>query len=45
MGRVGIYHPPVAAVTLAYPKVDFRDVELPNGFGNLRDLPGFGMLC
>jgi len=42
--RVGIYHPPVAAVTVAYPKSAFRDVELANGFGNLRDLPGFGSL-
>ena len=42
--RRGIYHPPVAAVTLAYPKSDFRDVDLPNGFGKLRDLPGFGLL-
>ncbi|KAL7537907.1 hypothetical protein ACHAWF_005939 [Thalassiosira exigua] len=42
--RRGIYHPPVAAVTLAYPKSGFRDVELDNDFGNLRDLPGFGSL-
>ena len=42
--RIGIYHPPVAAVTVAYPKSAFRDVELPNDFGNLRDLPGFGSL-
>jgi oxygen-dependent protoporphyrinogen oxidase len=42
--RIGIYHPPVAAVTVAYPKSAFRDQELPNGFGNLRDLPGFGSL-
>ena len=42
--RIGIYHPPVAAVTVAYPKSSFRDVELPNGFGNLQDLPGFGSL-
>ena len=42
--RVGIYHPPVAAVTVAYPKSAFRDVELDNGFGSLRDLPGFGSL-
>ena len=40
----GIYHPPVAAVTVAYPKSSFKDVELPNGFGNLRELPGFGSL-
>jgi len=44
IGRIGIYHPPVAAVTVAYPKSAFRDVDLPNGFGNLRDLPGFGSL-
>ena len=45
IGRdAGIYHPPVAAVTVAYPKSAFRDVELPNGFGPLRELPGFGML-
>ena len=42
--RVGIYHPPVAAVTVAYPKKSFKDVELPNGFGNLQNLPGFGSL-
>lgn len=42
--RAGIYHPPVAAVTVAYPKSSFRDIELPNGFGNLQDLPGFGSL-
>ena len=42
--RRGIYYPPVAAVTLAYSKSSFRDVELANDFGNLRDLPGFGSL-
>ena len=42
--RVGIYYPPVAAVTVAYPKKSFKDVELPNGFGNLQNLPGFGSL-
>jgi len=42
--RVGIHHPPVAAVTVSYPKSSFRDIELPNGFGNLQDLPGFGSL-
>lgn len=42
--RIGIYHPPVAAVTVAYPKSSFKDIELPNGFGNLQDLPGFGSL-
>ena len=45
IGRdAGVYHPPVCAVTVAYPKSAFKDVELPNGFGNLRDLPGFGSL-
>jgi len=44
IGREGIYYPPVAAVTVAYPKSAFRDVELDNGFGPLRDLPGFGSL-
>ncbi|KAL3937431.1 MAG: hypothetical protein SGBAC_007463 [Bacillariaceae sp.] len=42
--RIGIYHPPVAAVTVAYPKSAFKDVELDNEFGNLQDLPGFGSL-
>jgi len=42
--RIGVYHPPVAAVTVAYPKSAFKDVQLPNGFGNLKDLPGFGNL-
>jgi oxygen-dependent protoporphyrinogen oxidase len=42
--RTGIYYPPVAAVTLAYPKTSFRDVELTNGFGKLYNLPGFGLL-
>lgn len=44
IGRLGIYYPPVAAVTVAYPKKSFKDIELPNGFGNLQDLPGFGSL-
>jgi len=44
IGRVGVHYPPVAAVTVAYPKKSFKDVELPNGFGNLQDLPGFGSL-
>lgn len=42
--RIGIYYPPVAAVTVAYPKQSFKDIELPNGFGNLQELPGFGSL-
>ena len=42
--REGIYHPPVYAVTVAYPKSAFKDVELANGFGKLCDLPGFGSL-
>lgn len=42
--RKGVYHPPVAAVTVAYPKSSFKNVELPNGFGNLQNLPGFGSL-
>jgi len=42
--RVGIFYPPVAAVTVAYPKKSFKDIELDNGFGNLQDLPGFGSL-
>ena len=44
IGRVGIYYPPVVAATVAYPKSAFRDIDLPNGFGNLQDLPGFGSL-
>jgi len=44
IGRKGIYYPPLAAVTVAYPKSSFKDLELPNGFGNLQDLPGFGLL-
>lgn len=44
INRIGIYYPPVAAVTVAYPKSAFKDVELDNGFGNLQDLPGFGSL-
>jgi oxygen-dependent protoporphyrinogen oxidase len=42
--RVGVYYPPVVACTVAYPKKSFKDVDLPNGFGNLQDLPGFGSL-
>ncbi len=44
INRKGIYYPPVAAVTLAYPKSAFKDIELSNNFGNLQNLPGFGML-
>lgn len=44
INRKGIYHPPVFAVTVAYPKKSFRDEELDNGFGNLQNLPGFGSL-
>jgi oxygen-dependent protoporphyrinogen oxidase len=44
INRIGIYHPPVFAVTVAYPKNSFREVDLPNGFGNLQNLPGFGSL-
>lgn len=44
INRIGIYHPPVAAVTVAYPKSSFKDIELPNEFGNLQNLPGFGSL-
>mmetsp|Transcript_26657 Transcript_26657/g.39282 ORF Transcript_26657/g.39282 Transcript_26657/m.39282 type:complete len:579 (+) Transcript_26657:121-1857(+) len=42
--RKGVYYPPVAAVTVAYPKSSFKDIELPNDFGNLQNLPGFGLL-
>lgn len=42
--RKGVHHPTVAAVTVAYPKSAFKDVELDNGFGKLKDLPGFGSL-
>jgi len=44
INRNGVYYPPVAAVTLAYPKSTFKDIELSNEFGNLQDLPGFGLL-
>ncbi|KAL3817841.1 hypothetical protein ACHAXA_004015 [Cyclostephanos tholiformis] len=40
----GVSYPPVASVTVAYPKSAFRDVDLADGSGNLRDLPGFGMV-
>lgn len=42
--RIGVYYPPVCAATVAYPKSSFKDMELPNGFGNLQNLPGFGSL-
>jgi len=42
--RTGIYHPPVYAVTVAYPKTAFKDIQLPNDFGSLQNLPGFGSL-
>ena len=35
--RKGVYYPPVCACTVAYSKSAFRDIELDNGFGNLRD--------
>mmetsp|Transcript_17224 Transcript_17224/g.30965 ORF Transcript_17224/g.30965 Transcript_17224/m.30965 type:complete len:569 (+) Transcript_17224:268-1974(+) len=44
INRKGIYYPPVSAVTVAYPKSSFKDVELDNEFGNLQNLPGFGSL-
>ena len=44
INRKGIYYPPVAAVTVAYPKSSFKDIELDNDFGNLQNLPGFGLL-
>ena len=40
----GVSYPPVASVMVAYPKLTFRDVDLADGSGNLRDLPGFGMV-
>ena len=36
--RRGIHYPPVAAVTVAYPKASFKDIELPNDFGNLQNV-------
>jgi oxygen-dependent protoporphyrinogen oxidase len=40
----GVSYPPVASVTLSYPKSSFRDVELADRSGSLRDLPGFGVV-
>ena len=38
----GVPYPPVASFALAYPKSSFLDVDLPDGSGNLRDLPHTG---
>ena len=40
----GVHYPPVVSFALAYPKSSFLDVDLPDGSGNLRDLPGFGVV-
>jgi oxygen-dependent protoporphyrinogen oxidase len=41
----GVPYPPVASVTVAYPKSSFRDFDLADGSGNVRDLPGYGMVA
>ena len=38
----GVPYPPVALFAIAYPKSSFLDVDLPNGSGNLHDLPHTG---
>jgi hypothetical protein len=38
----GVPYPPVASFALAYPKSSFLDVDLPDGSGNLHDLPHTG---
>ena len=37
--------PPVSSFALAYPKSSFLDVDLPDGSGNLRDLPHTWPCC
>ena len=41
----GVPYPPVASFALAYPKSSFLDVDLPDGSGNLRDLPHTWPCC
>ncbi len=38
----GVPYPPVASFALAYPKSSFLDIDLPDGSGNLHDLPHTG---